>query len=84
MKQVLKDRVLVEKIKIENKNSILDIVEDESENKPLSGKVIKIGKHVEDVAVDDIILYKDSDSLPITVEGKNLLILREFDIIGII
>lgn len=82
MKQVLKDRVLIEKIKIENKNSILDIIEDE--NGPFNGKVLKIGKLVEDVKEGDVILYKDSDSLPITVNGQKLLILREYDIIGII
>ncbi len=61
MKQVLKDRVLIEKVKIENKNSILDIVEDE--NGPFNGKVLMVGKHVEDVKEGDTILYKESDSL---------------------
>lgn len=81
MKQVLKDRLLIEKIKPELKSTILDIVE--SENGPFNGKVLMIGKQVEDIKVNDVVLYKESDSLPITVDGKNLLILREYDIIGI-
>lgn len=82
MKQVLKDRLLVERVKIENPNSILDIVQDESG--PLTGKVLLIGKLVEDIQANDTILYRDNDALPITVDGKNLFILREYDVIGIL
>ena len=82
MKQILRDRLLVERIKVENKNSILDIIEDG--NGPLTGLVHKVGKQVEDVKEQDRVLYKESDSLSITLEGKNFHILREYDIIGII
>lgn len=82
MKQVLKDRLLIEKIKLEKQNSIIDIVEDE--NGPITGKVLQIGKLVEDIKVEDIVLFKETDSLPISIEGKNYLILREYDIIAII
>lgn len=82
MKQVLKDRLLIEKIKLEKQNSIIDIVEDE--NGPITGKVLQIGKLVEDIKTEDIVLFKEIDSLPISIEGKNYLILREYDIIAII
>ena len=81
MKRIRKDRVLIERIKIESK-SILDIVE--NENEPITGKVLKKGELVEDLNVDDVVFYKESDSLPITLNGKNLFILREYDIIGIL
>ena len=82
MKQVLKDRLLVEKIKLEKQNSIIDIVEDE--NGPITGKVLQVGKLVEDIKTEDIVLFKETDSLPISIEDKNYLILREYDIIAII
>jgi co-chaperonin GroES (HSP10) len=82
MKEILKDRLLVEKVKVERKSSILDVIEDESG--PLTGKVLKVGKLVEDIKVDDVILYKENDALPISIDGKNLVILRDYDIIGIL
>ena len=82
MKQVLKDRLLIEKIKLEKQNSIIDIVEDE--NGPITGKVLQVGKLVEDIKTEDIVLFKETDSLPISIEDKNYLILREYDIIAII
>lgn len=82
MKQVLKDRLLIEKIKLEKQNSIIDIVEDESG--PITGKVLQVGKLVEDIKTEDIVLFKETDSLPISIEDKNYLILREYDIIAII
>lgn len=82
MQQILRDRVLIKRIKRENSNSILSIVEDE--NGPLNGEVILIGKSVEDVKIGDAVLYKESDSLPINLDGKAFYILREFDIIGIL
>lgn len=81
MKMILKDRLLVEQIQNTKSNSIIDVIEDE--NAPLTGKVLLVGKQVEDVKVNNIIKYKGSDALPIVVDGKNLFILREYDIIGI-
>jgi len=82
MKRILKDRLLIEKISKTQSNSILDIVEDE--NGPLQGTVLKIGKLVEDIVEGDVILYRASDALEVTLDNKNLLILREYDIIAIL
>ncbi len=82
MQRILKDRLLVEKIKVEKKSSIIDVLEDE--NGPLTGKVLKTGKLVEDISEGDIVLFKETDSLPVTLDGKNYLILREYDIIAIL
>lgn len=82
MKVILKDRLLIDKIEVKTTSSILDVVEDE--NSPKTGKVILKGKLVEDIEVGDIVKYKENDALPITVENKNMYILREYDIIGII
>lgn len=82
MKQILKDRILVERVKVERKSSILDVIEDEGG--PLTGKIIMAGKLVEDVKIDDVIYYKENDALPINIDGKNLVILRDYDIIGIL
>ena len=86
MKKILKDRLLVEKVKSQPKSTLLDIVEtSESEaTGPLTGKVLLKGSLVEDISVDDLILFKEADAYPVTLEGKNLFILREYDIIGII
>ena len=82
MKQILKDRLLIERLKADKQNSILDIIE--GENAPFMGVVLKIGKSVEDIKEKDIVLFKESDSLSVYLDGKNLFILREYDIIGIL
>ena len=82
MRQILNDRVLVEQIKIEAKQGIIHVAV--SEHSPLNGKVVKIGELVENIKENDVIIYKEADAYPINVSGKELFILREYDIIGII
>lgn len=86
MKKILKDRLLIEKVKSQPKSNLLDIVESEDANDvgPLTGKVLLKGSAVEDILEEDLVLFKESDAYPITISGKNLFILREYDIIGIL
>lgn len=86
MKKILKDRLLIEKVKSQPKSTLLDIVEtaDGESIGPLTGKVLQKGSLVEDIAEQDLVLFKESDAYPVTLEGKNLFILREYDIIGIL
>lgn len=86
MKKILKDRLLIEKVKSQPKSTLLDVVETkESEAAgPLMGRILKAGSSVEELTENDLVLFKESDAYPVTLEGKNLFILREYDIIGII
>jgi len=81
MRQILKDRLLVERVKVE-KTSILDIVEDESG--PVRGTVLLKGSQVSEINVNDGVIFNELDAQTINLDGKNFFILREYDIIGII
>ncbi len=84
----LADRVLVEPAAAETKTAGGIIIPDTAKEKPMKGKVIAIGTGKKDepitVKVGDNVLYGKYAGTEITVEGKELLIMRESDIYAII
>lgn len=84
----LADRVLVEPAAAETKTAGGIIIPDTAKEKPMKGKVIAVGTGKKDepitVKVGDNVLYGKYAGTEITVEGKELLIMRESDIYAII
>lgn len=89
----LQDRVLVERTEEENRTKGGIIIPDTNKEKPAQGKVISVGpgKTLEngsyrklDVKAGDKILFGKYAGTEVKVDGKDLLIMREEDILGVI
>ena len=89
----LGDRILVKRIKEEEKTKGGIIIPDTAKEKPQEGKVIAVGKGKKtedgkvialDVKAGDKILFGKYSGSEIKLEGEEHLILREDDILGVI
>ena len=89
----LHDRILVERI--EEKEQIKGgiIIPDSAKEKPQEGKVVAVGngKRLEngttvplDVKAGDLILFGKWSGTEVKIDGENLLIMKESDIMGIV
>lgn len=89
----LHDRVLVRRVEQEQKTSGGIIIPDTAQEKPMEGKVIAVGSGHRaddgtvaklDVKKGDKVLFGKWSGTEITLDGKELLIMKESDILGII
>ncbi|MES2629376.1 MAG: co-chaperone GroES [Bacteroidota bacterium] len=84
----LSDRVLVEPAAAEERTAGGIIIPDTAKEKPQKGIVIAVGNGKKDepmtVKVGDNVLYGKYSGTEISVEEKDLLIMRESDIYAII
>ncbi len=89
----LQDRVIVRRLEDEEKTKGGIIIPDTAKEKPQEGKVTAVGKGKMtedgkviplDVKVGDKILFGKYSGTEIKIEGEELLIMREEDILGII
>ena len=89
----LHDRVLVKRVDSDQKTAGGIIIPDTAQEKPQQGTVVVVGpgKNNEDgttgamnVKAGDVVLYGKYSGTEITYEGKDLLIMRESDILAIL
>jgi chaperonin GroES len=88
--QPLGDRILVRAIEAEQVTAAGIVIPDTATEKPQRGQVLAVGdgryedgKRVElDVAVGDEIIYSKYGGTEVNVEGEDLLILRESDVLA--
>ncbi|HZH02788.1 MAG TPA: co-chaperone GroES [Myxococcaceae bacterium] len=89
----LQDRLIVERTEEESKTKGGIIIPDTAKEKPLQAKVIAVGngKVLEDgkvrpldIKAGDTILFSKYAGTEIKLEGKDLLILREEDVLGVV
>lgn len=89
----LSDRLVVERIEQDTKTAGGIIIPDTAKEKPKQGKVLAVGPGTKDengkripvdVQVDDIVLFTQWSGNEIKIEGKDYLVLKESDVIGII
>lgn len=84
----LADRVLVEPAVAETKTESGIYIPDTAKEKPQQGKVVAVGKGKKDhemtVKVDDNVLYGKYSGTELKLDGKNYLIMKEDDILGIL
>jgi chaperonin GroES len=89
----LHDRVIVKRVKEEEKTKGGIIIPDTAKEKPIEGEVIAVGngKVLEDgtlrkldVKVGDRILFGKYGGTEVKVDGEERLILREDDILGVL
>ncbi len=89
----LSDRVVVEPLEAEEKTSGGIYLPDTAKEKPQMGKVVAVGpgkvsdageKIPMEVKANDKVLYGKYSGTEVAIEGKDLLIMRESDILAII
>ena len=89
----LQDRVIVERLAEEEKTKGGIIIPDTAKEKPMEGKVIAAGngrvaedgKLIKlDVKAGDKVLFSKYAGTEVKIDGKEYLIMREDDILGVI
>ena len=89
----LQDRLIVKRVAEENKTKGGIIIPDTAKEKPLEGKVVAVGngKILEDgkvrkleVKKGDRVLFGKYSGQEVKVDGEELVILREDDIVGVV
>ncbi len=88
----LHDRVVVERLEAEEKTASGIIIPDSAQEKPMQGKIIAAGSgardetgkiHPLDVKEGDVVLFGKWSGTEVKLDGKDLLIMKESDIMGI-
>ena len=89
----LHDRVVVERLDSDEKTAGGIIIPDSAQEKPMQGKILAVGSGARDdsgkiqpldVKDGDIILFGKWSGTEVKIDGKDLLIMKESDIMGII
>ena len=89
----LHDRVVVRRLEAEEKTAGGIIIPDTAKEKPMEGEVVAVGPGARDetgklvpldVKVDDRVLFGKWSGTEVKLDGKELLIMKESDIMGII
>ncbi len=89
----LHDRVLVVPLDAEEKSAGGIIIPDTAQEKPMEGKIIAVGNGYKaddgkitplDVKAGDTVLYGKFAGTEVRVDGKDLLIVKESDILAVI
>ena len=89
----LHDRIIVERIEEETMTASGIIIPDSAKEKPQEGSVIAVGKGKMtedgkilplDVKVGDKVLFGKYSGTEIKIEGKEFLMMREDDILGVV
>jgi chaperonin GroES len=89
----LQDRVLVKALEGEEKTKGGIIIPDTAKEKPMQGKVMAVGPGARDesgklvpmgVKVGDKVLYGKWSGTEVKIEGEDLLIVKEADILGVV
>ncbi len=89
----LHDRVLLRRLESETKTAGGILIPDTAKEKPAEGEVIAVGTGIRDdkgnmielaVSVGDIVLFSKWSGTEVTIDGEELLVVKESDIMGII
>ena len=89
----LHDRVVVERVTAEEKTAGGIIIPDSAQEKPQQGKIIAVGPGGRDEAgklipidikVGERVLFGKWSGTEVKIDGKELLIMKESDIMGVI
>ena len=89
----LHDRVLVRRVESDEKTAGGLIIPDSAKEKPAEGIVVAVGAGAKDedgdriamdVKVDDRVMFGKWSGTEVTIDGEEMLIMKESDIMGII
>jgi chaperonin GroES len=89
----LQDRVLIRRIKAEDRTAGGILIPDTAQEKPAEGEVVAAGPgaraedgtiHPLDVRVGDRVLFAKWSGTEIKLDGEDLMIMKEADLMGVI
>ena len=89
----LHDRVLVRRIEADQKTAGGIIIPDSAQEKPSEGEIVAVGNGAKaddgkvtplDVSAGDCVLFGKWSGTEVKIDGEDLLIMKESDIMGII
>jgi chaperonin GroES len=89
----LQDRVLVRRIEEEEKSKGGIIIPDTAKEKPMEGEILAAGPgaraddgklHPLDVKVGDRVLFGKWSGTEIKIDGEDLVVMKESDIMGVV
>jgi len=89
----LQDRVLIRRVEQESKTSGGIIIPDTAKEKPMEGEVVSVGPgardnngtiHAVDLKVGDFVLFGKWSGTEIKLDGEDLMIMKESDILGVL
>jgi chaperonin GroES len=89
----LQDRVIIKRVKEEEKSKGGIIIPDSAKEKPIEGEVLAVGNgkvqedgtvRKLDVKVGDRVLFGKYSGTEVKIDGEDRLILREDDILGVL
>ena len=89
----LHDRVLVRRVEAEEKTAGGIIIPDSAKEKPQEGEIVSVGSGAKaedgkltplDVKAGDRILFGKWSGTEVKVDGEDLIIMKESDILGVI
>ena len=89
----LHDRVVVKRIEAEQKTAGGIIIPDTAKEKPQQGEVVAVGAGVRnekgelvalDVKAGDVVLFGKWSGTEVKIDGQDLLIMKESDILGVL
>ncbi len=89
----LHDRVLLRRIEAQGKTAGGIIIPDTAKDKPMEGEIVAVGSgHINDngdvrpldVKAGDRVIFSKWAGTEVTVDGEELMVMKESDIIGVI
>lgn len=89
----LGDRIVIKQVEAESKTAGGIIIPDTAKEKPMQGMVVAIGNGARDqngnivpleIKVGDVVMYGKWGGTEIKLEGEDLIILKESDVMGIV
>ncbi len=89
----LYDRVLVKRLEAEQKTAGGIILPDSAQEKPQEGEIVAVGQGVRgdngefvalDVKIGDKVLFAKWGGTEVKIDGQDLIIMKESDILGVL
>ncbi len=82
--QPLGKRVLVERVEEAKTTASGIYIPDSAKEKPSQGKVLAVSKEIEDVAVNDTVVFGKYSGNELTLDGTTYLVIELDDLLGIV
>jgi chaperonin GroES len=82
--QPLADRLVAKPLEAQDKTSSGFYVPDSAKEKPQMAEVVAVGKEVKEIKFGDQVVYSQYKPDTIKVDGKELMIMKEEDVLAVV